>query len=157
MATVDRQLKQLLTTLDQAYSRPSWHGTNLRGSIRGVSPRLAARRPRPGRHNIQEIVVHCAYWKYAVWRLLTGARRGSFELDGTNWFARRGADPRVWREDIARLDRIHEQLRAAVADLAPGDLTTCGKGRYTIADLVTGIAAHDLYHSGQIQLIKRLI
>jgi len=61
MTSVDRQLTRLLTALDQAYNRPSWHGTNLRGSIRGVSPRLAARRPRSGCHNIQEIVVHCSY------------------------------------------------------------------------------------------------
>ena len=154
MATIDRQLKQLLTALDQAYNRPSWHGTNLRGSIRGVSPAAAARRPRPGRHNIQEIAVHCAYWKYAVWRLLTGAKRGSFELAGS--FPRRGADARVWRDDIARLDRMHTELREAVADLAPRDLTRRGKGRYTIADLVTGIAAHDLYHAGQIQLLTRI-
>ena len=154
--TIDRQLKQLLAGLDQAYNRPSWHGTNLRGSIRGVSAPRAARRPRPGRHNIQEIVVHCAYWKYAVWRLLTGAKRGSFELAGSNWFARVGVDARLWREDVARLDRIHAQLHEAVADLAPRDLGKRGKGRYTIADLVAGIAAHDLYHAGQIQLIKRL-
>jgi uncharacterized damage-inducible protein DinB len=156
MAPIDRQLAQLLTALDQAYNRPSWHGTNLRGSIRGVSPAAAARRPRPGRHNIQEIAVHCAYWKYAVWRLLTGAKRGSFELAGSNWFPRRDADARVWRDDIARLDRMHTELREAVADLAPRDLTRRGKGRYTIADLVTGIAAHDLYHAGQIQLLKRI-
>jgi uncharacterized damage-inducible protein DinB len=156
MATIDRQLAQLLRALDQAYNRPSWHGTNLRGSIRGVSPAAAARRPRPGRHNIQEIVVHCAYWKYAVWRLLTGAKRGSFELAGSNWFSRHSAEARVWREDIARLDRTHAQLREAVGDLAPRDLTRRGKGRYTIADLVTGIAAHDLYHAGQIQLLKRI-
>ncbi len=156
MATIDRQLTQLLRALDQAYNRPSWHGTNLRGSIRGVSPAAAARRPRRGRHNIQEIVVHCAYWKYAVWRLLTGAKRGSFELAGSNWFPRGGAEASVWRADIARLDRTHAQLREAVADLAPGDLTRRGKGRYTIADLVTGIAAHDLYHAGQIQLLKKV-
>ena len=101
--------------------------------------------------------MHCAYWKYAVWRLLTGARRGSFELDGSNWFARGRADAKVWREDVARLDRIHAQLNEVVAGLAPGDLSKRGKGRYTIADLVTGIAAHDLYHAGQIQLIKRLV
>jgi hypothetical protein len=30
-------------------------------------------------------------------------------------------------------------------------------GTATVADLVTGIAAHDVYHAGQIQLIKRLV
>jgi hypothetical protein len=29
-------------------------------------------------------------------------------------------------------------------------------GRETIGRLVRGIAAHDLYHAGQIQLLKRL-
>src|SRR5215203_4460419 len=50
----------LLTQLDQAYDSKSWHGTNLRGSIRGVSPEDAAWRPQHGRHSIQEITVHAA-------------------------------------------------------------------------------------------------
>lgn len=88
----------LLSIIDQAYNRRSWHGTNLRGSIRGVSARQAAWRPAPGGHNIWELVVHAAYWKYAVWRQLTGGRRGSFPLDGSNWFPRpdNGGD-RQWR------------------------------------------------------------
>jgi hypothetical protein len=87
-----------LSIIDQAYNRRSWHGTNLRGSIRGVSARQAAWRPAPGGHNIWELVVHAAYWKYAVWRQLTGGRRGSFPLDGSNWFPRpdNGGD-RQWR------------------------------------------------------------
>src|SRR4249919_4277847 len=93
----------LLNALDQAYRRQSWHGTNLRGSIRGLSPERAARRPGPGRHNIWELVVHCAYWKYAVWRRLTGSERGSFPLAGSNFFARpQGpATLKAWRADLA--------------------------------------------------------
>lgn len=66
------QVDQLLAILARAYDRRSWHGTNLRGSIRGLDPAVAARRPAPGRHNIWELVVHAAYWKSAVWRRLTG-------------------------------------------------------------------------------------
>ena len=62
----------ILALLDQAYDRPSWHGTNLRGSLRRVTPEQAAWRPGPARHNIWEIAVHAAYWKYAAWRRLTG-------------------------------------------------------------------------------------
>jgi len=53
-------LKELLFLIDTAYNRVSWHGTNLRGSIRGVSPRQAEWRPGRGRHNIWELVVHAA-------------------------------------------------------------------------------------------------
>ena len=56
----------LLAMIDEAYDHRSWHGTNLRGAIRGVTPAVAAWRPGTDRHNIWELVVHAAYWKYAV-------------------------------------------------------------------------------------------
>ena len=60
----------LLGLLDEAFERKSWHGTNLRGSLRGLPAKQAAWRPGPRRHNIWEIAVHAAYWKYAVRRRL---------------------------------------------------------------------------------------
>jgi hypothetical protein len=153
-----REIQQLLKIIDQAYNRPSWHGTNLRGSVRGVSARAAARRPQPRRHNIWEIVVHAAYWKYAVWRRLTGERRGSFPLKGSNWFARpERATDEAWRADVALLDAMHQSLRKAVARLSAADLARKATGgTATVGFLVTGVAAHDLYHAGQIQLLKKL-
>ena len=136
----------LLKVIDQAYDHRSWHGTNLRGSLRGVSVARASWRPGPRRHNIWETVVHAAYWKYVVWRRITGAKRGSFELKGSNWFVRpQQATESAWRADVALLERMHRQLRAAVPRAAAKD-----------AWLVSGIAAHDLYHAGQIQLLKKL-
>jgi hypothetical protein len=151
-------IEHLLAQIDWAYNRQSWHGTNLRGSIRGVAAAQAARRPAPGRHNIHEIVVHAAYWKYAVWRRLTGSTRGSFPLKGSNWFERQGAAAqRAWKEDVALLDRMHEELRGAIAGLSPRDLArTPGGSKVNNFAMLSGIAAHDLYHAGQIQLLKRL-
>jgi hypothetical protein len=150
----------LLSSLDQAYNRQSWHGTNLRGSIRGVTAEQAAWRPGDGRHNIWELVVHAAYWKYAVWRRLTGEKRGSFELKGSNFFERpgpAGATERAWRADVALLDRTHRRLRAAIAAIPESHLRRKAKGaKTTNLFLIQGIAAHDLYHAGQIQLLKRL-
>jgi hypothetical protein len=152
-------LAQLLFLLDTAYDHQSWHGTNLRGAIRGVGPRQAAWRPAPGRHNVAELVVHAAYWKYVAWRRLTGARRGSFAAAGSNWLERPGPlTERAWRQDVALLAETHRTLRAAVAALAPGALMLKPPGsKVTTLALVTGVAAHDLYHAGQIQLLKRLM
>ena len=85
---VHPEIEQLLGLLDEAYIRAAWHGPNLRGSIRGLTVREASWRPKSGRHNIWEIVVHAAYWKYAVKRQLIGEKRGSFSLHGSNWFTR---------------------------------------------------------------------
>lgn len=152
------ELRQLLAIIDTAYDRKSWHGTNLRGSIRGVSPTQAAWRPAPERHNIWELVVHAAYWKYTVLRRFTGADRGSFGVRGSNWFARRDTlTVAQWRDDVALLDRTHREMRAAVAALGPRDLAKTPAGsKVSHFTLLSGIAAHDLYHAGQIQLLKRL-
>jgi len=172
------QVAMLLGLLDEAFERKAWHGPNLRGAIRGVTATQAAWRPAPGTHNIWELVLHAAYWKYAVRRRLTGEKRGSFDLKGSNWFTspqRAVHRPRTpipspgrgkgspetaegaWRSDVARLAEQHRQLRAAVARLADADLPKRSKGsRNSNLVLVRGIAAHDLYHAGQIQLLKRL-
>jgi hypothetical protein len=172
-----REVSQLLAILDQAYNKASWHGTNLRGSVRRVTPAQAARRPAPGRHNIWEIVVHAAYWKYAVARRFTRAARGSFPppdwlarrpgeiqgaLKGSNWFVR--PVDRVhsgdvdWKADLELLDDMHAVLRRTVEGLRPADLASTPAGS-TVSNfaLLSGIAAHDLYHAGQIQLLKRLV
>lgn len=148
----------LLEIVDRAYSRRSWHGTNLRGSIRGLTARQASWRPARGRHNIWEIVVHAAYWKYVVRRRLTGEPRGSFPLDGSNWFVRSVASDAAWKEDIALLDKTHRALRSAIETFPKEDWKRSSTGSsVTNLELVAGIAAHDLYHAGQIQLIKRLL
>jgi hypothetical protein len=153
----DAAITLLLAALDEGYDRKSWHGTNLRGALRTLTSEDRLWRPDPARHNIQEIVVHAAYWKYVVRRSLTGTKRGSFPLKGSNWFARSGSDPARWRDDLDLLAGEHRLLRAAIAAFDPrklNDLTA--RGHFTCAALIRGIAAHDLYHAGQIQLLKRL-
>lgn len=148
----------LLALLDEAFDRKSWHGTNLRGSIRGLTPTVAARRPGRGRHNVWELIVHTAYWKYAVRRRLTGEKRGTFPIEsGSNFWPRNGGSASDLRRDVALLVREHRLLRAAVAAFPEARWRERAPGSpLTYAALVRGIAAHDLYHAGQIQLIKRL-
>jgi hypothetical protein len=148
----------LLRLIDQGYDHKAWHGPNLRGSIRGVEPPMAAWRPGAGRRCIWEIVVHAAYWKYTVRRRLLGEKRGSFALKGSNWFPRPvTVSDQSWEEDVALLGQTHRSMRAAVAALSPADLEVTPAGsKVSNLDLIAGIAAHDVYHAGQIQLLKRL-
>ena len=151
-------IPHLLFLIDSAYDHASWHGPNLRGSIRGVTSQQAAWRPGADRHNIWELVVHAAYWKYVAWRRLTHAKRGSFPREGSNWLAPPQVTEKAWKTDIELLADTHRTLREAVASLRPRDLARKPAGsKVSTLALVTGIAAHDLYHAGQIQLIKRLM
>jgi uncharacterized damage-inducible protein DinB len=147
--------EHLLQTLRRAYDGRSWHGPNLLGSIRGLTPEEAFFRPGRGRHSIYDLVLHAAYWKYVARRRLTGEKRGSFSLKGSNFFPEpKTKDARAVRDARTLLEETHRALCAAVGAM-PEAAFAERRGKWTAGELVAGVAAHDLYHAGQIQLVKR--
>jgi hypothetical protein len=156
----DPEIAILLGMIDQAFDHRSWHGTNLKGSIKGMKAAEAAWRPAANRHNIWETVVHAAYWKYIVRRRLLSEAKGSFPLKGSNWIKRPvdgELNEAAWKADVALLIEMHKTLREAVATLNPQEIYhTPSDSKVGNFELITGIASHDLYHAGQIQLLKRL-
>jgi len=155
MARLHPAIAQLVALVDEAFDHAAWHGPTLHGAVRSVTPRQAEWRPARDRHSIRELTLHAAYWKHMVRRRLTGETRGAFPLAGSNWF---DADAsRTWKDDVKLLVAEHRKLREAIAAYPARAL---GKAidakRQTAAYSIRGIAAHDLYHAGQIQLLKRL-
>lgn len=145
--------KMLFALLDEGYSRKTWHGPNLRQSLKGVTATQAAWRPGAGRHNIWELTLHAAYWKYAVRRRLEGGKRGSFVLQGSNFFARpeKGkATEAAWRADRAILENEHRAMVQAIRQF----LESSAPGKRL--RILYGVAFHDVYHAGQIRLLRRL-
>jgi uncharacterized damage-inducible protein DinB len=145
-------LELLLANLDGAYLKNGWHGTTLLNATRGLSAEDVSWRPGKGRHNIWELTAHAAYWKYVARRRLGGAKRGSFPLKGSNWIpAPAKIDDASWKQLIELLDEEHRLLREVIASLDDAVLRDRKKLR-----MIYGVAAHDVYHTGQIQLVKRL-
>jgi DinB superfamily len=143
-----------LTLLDEAYEKQTWHGPNLRQAIRGVTAKQAAWRPGPGLHNIWEETLHAAYWKYAVRRRIEGGKRGSFALKGSNFFPRPEpgkSKEAAWRADKELLEREHRALRSAISKVLPTPRSA------KLRRQLYGVAFHDVYHAGQIRLLRRLM
>jgi hypothetical protein len=143
----------LLALLDEAYQRKTWHGPNLKQSLKGITAQQAAWRPAPGRHNIWELALHSAYWKYAVRRVLVGGKRGSFVLKGSNFFERpeRGKiTEAAWRADLRILGTEHRALQKIVRQILQKPVSS------KVLRMLYGIAYHDIYHAGQIRLLRRL-
>jgi hypothetical protein len=145
-------LELLLANVDAAYLRKGWHGPTLRNAVRGLRAEDVAWRPAKGRHNIWELTAHAAYWKYAARRRLSGGKRGAFPMQGSNWIAPPGRiDEASWQQVVRMLDDEHRQLRELIASLGDAELRNPKKLR-----VIYGVAAHDVYHAGQIQLVKKL-
>ena len=142
----------LLALLEESYEKKAWHGPNLRQSLKGLTAKQAAWRPGPGRHNIWELTVHAAYWKYAVRRRTEGGKRGSFALKGSNFFTRpeKGKlNEKAWRADKELLEREHVALRESIAKAMAHSPSR------KLLRMFYGVAFHDVYHAGQIRLLRR--
>jgi hypothetical protein len=133
----------LLAAIADALEKKAWHGTNLRGALRGVTEEQASWRPANERHNIWELALHCAYWKYAVRRRLLGEKPGAFPRKGSNF-----PQPTNWSDDRELLVEMHRALVTTIESLPAKKIESSQR-------MIYGIALHDTYHTGQIQLLKR--
>ena len=152
-----KALDVLIRMIDEGFNQRAWHGPNLRSSIRGLTARQAAWRPSQNRHNIWENVVHCAYWKYVVRRRILGEKKGTFPVEGSNWFKRpQELTESAWKKDVRLLEAMHKSLSDTVRRLKPSDLRKKW-GSWSAYSTISGIAMHDVYHAGQIRLLRRMI
>jgi uncharacterized damage-inducible protein DinB len=150
-------LDALLATFDPRRGQ-AWHGPTVQGALRGVTAVQARWSPAPGRHSIWELVLHIAYWNYAVRRHLeSGVPR--FPRSPANWPALpEPADPRAWARDRALLASEHAALARAIKRLPArrwSRVPEAGR-KWTFGEMIVGIVAHDVYHGGQISMLKRL-
>ena len=145
------EIARLLSLVDRAWSGPAWHGPAVLDALRGLGPDEAEARPIDGAHSIGELLLHMARWKRAVTERLGG--RPDVPSTAENFPSFAAPDlPRA----LAALRREHRRLRAAIARLDPGELEAPPAGgraaRYLQAH---GIVHHDLWHAGQIVLLRR--
>lgn len=150
----------LLENVQPRAGRGAWHGgPTAVGALRGVSASQAAWSPAAGRKSIWQLVLHIAYWKYAVRRRLEGDMGARFPRAPANWpRVPDRTDAHLWADDISLLREEHARLVTTIAGIPVKRYSSALSGgkRWTIGELIVGIAQHDAYHTGQIQMLKRL-
>lgn len=157
--------------LDGAFTGKAWQGPTLSGSLRGVTAAQALWCPAPGRKCIWEQTFHVAYWKWTIARVLAVAAHGiecaeaefaAFPRSPANWPSLPPLEQRdeaAWKRDRTLLASVHRQLMEQASAISPARMLEhpSPKHKYAIGFYIAGAAAHDAYHTGQVQLIKRLM
>lgn len=129
------------------------------GSLRGVDAAQAAWKPAPERNSIWNLVLHMAYWKYSIIRKLNPDFPKGFERSPSNFPAiPEDHSEKSWKNDKDLLKNEHQILVEEIKNFPPEKLDDIcpSKKEWTYSQLITGIAAHDTYHIGQIQVLKKL-
>lgn len=150
MSEIDRIVDQL----KRAFEGPAWSGPSVLEALDGVTAARAARRPIAGVHTIWELTLHIAVWEDVVRRRALGERY--HPGDAEDWPAVRTRTPAAWSATLRRLRAGHRALREVVAAFDPRrldrPLTPGGTAGYV---QFHGAAQHDLYHAGQIVVLRR--
>lgn len=144
--------------LRRAFDGEAWHGDSVLEILKNVTPQQAARHSLKGAHSIWELVLHIAAWDGAVLRRMSGAAVAL--SDAENFPAVSDHSQTAWDAAVAKLRRVHEELVAAVVAFPDAKLYTLVPGKegahYTFYYMLHGVVQHELYHAGQIALLKKM-
>lgn len=144
------EIERIRDQLRRAYSGDAWHGPSLKEVLEGVDADTASARPIADAHSIRELVLHIVAWEKEAIRRVRG--EGSDLPPEEDWPD--GAD--AWTALLEELEASHVRLMETLAELDDSQLegAVIGTGG-TVYHLVHGVVQHNLYHGGQIVLLRR--
>jgi uncharacterized damage-inducible protein DinB len=151
------EIDRIETQLRLAFEGGAWHGPSVLESLEGVSAEAANAHPIAGAHSIWELVLHlCATYRLVLRRLDGDARQLTPEED---WPPVASPAPADWQAAVDILRDLNEKLRLAVRRFDPQrlDEPLVPEPPYTAYAQFIGITQHDLYHAGQIVLLRRAL
>jgi uncharacterized damage-inducible protein DinB len=148
---------RLADQIRRAFEGDAWHGDSLLELLEGVNAKTAAAHPIEDAHSIWELVLHIAAWDGAALKRTGGT---AVELsDKQNFPPVEDASDAAWRKAIEHAKNVHNQLVTAVAAFPDSRLHEQVPGKtesyYNFFYLFSGIVQHELYHAGQIALLKK--
>lgn len=155
------EIARIVDQLEREHAGDPWHGSPLSVILQGITWEQASAKPLPHAHSIWELVLHIAGWKNEVRHRLSGTPAG--EPEAGDWPAVGERTQQRWAEALEKLELSHRLLVSAVKEFPEQNLyipindqreQEPGAGA-TYYELLHGIVQHDVYHAGQIAILKK--
>jgi len=147
--------KRLNDQLKRAFEGTAWHGPSVSEVLAGVNAQQAAAHPIAGAHSIWELALHIQTWERVSKRRITEFVPIDVS-DEEDWPAVNDTSEAAWARTLEELRSNHQALRAAIRELDEARLDEIVPGTtYSVYFLLQGVIQHDLYHAGQIALLKK--
>jgi uncharacterized damage-inducible protein DinB len=149
------EIARIADQLQRAFEGTAFHGPAVIEVLKDVSAEQASRRPIPQAHTIWEIVQHIARWQAEIRNRLQGQKAQTLPAE-KNFPKLQDASEEAWRQTLQQLDTGYRELKETMLKFPEARLVDNVPGRdYSFYVLLHGIVQHDLYHAGQIALLKK--
>ena len=148
---------RLADQIRRAFDGDAWHGDSVVKILKGVNAKMAATHPIKNAHSIWELLLHIAAWDGAV---VTRTGGTAIRADRRRNFPPvKDTSEAAWRKAIEHAKHTHSELVKAVAAFPDSRLQEQVPGKtqnyYNFFYMFSGIVQHELYHAGQIALLKK--
>jgi len=151
------EIKRILDQMDRAFAGEAWHGPSLMQLLDGITSEDAAAYPTHDAHSIWELVNHIAAWKTIVQHRAAGEAVVDVTAE-RDWPPLFEVSEVAWKRALEDLTASHARLRSVVEQLREDQLAQKAAGEeYSIYFMVHGLIQHDLYHAGQIAILKKAL
>ena len=148
------EVKFLRDQIETTFKGDSWHGPNLVKTLEGIDYTQAMQRPLGERHSIWELTDHISFWMEEVWKSVRD--HADLNPDKKSDWAEMGASAEEWTQSVNRLEAAVNMTLDALAEWGDEDLYKQVPGtEYTFKQMLHGMVHHNLYHAGQINLLKK--
>jgi uncharacterized damage-inducible protein DinB len=152
------EVERIVDQLQRAYEANAWHGPSVQELLAGITAEQAAERPLPGAHTIWELVHHIAVWENAGRRRLSGDLAQIDISSPEDWPPADDRSEAAWEHSKASLHRGHQALVEAISQIPESRLEEpIMEGLSTVYVTLHGVIQHDLYHAGQIAILKKAL
>jgi uncharacterized damage-inducible protein DinB len=149
------ETKRLASQLRRSYEGTAWHGPSLRELLEGVTAERAAAKPVPGAHSVWELVNHIEAWERTALTTLQGQSYVSITGE-EDWPPVHETTAEAWQAALERLQSTSSKLVDAIRSTDDAKLNDMVAGKeFNYYFLLHGIVQHNLYHAGQIAILKR--
>ena len=152
------EIERILDQLKRAYEGNAWHGPSVLETLAGITAAQAHARPLANAHSIWELVQHIAVWEDVGRRRLSGDRAPIAISSPEDWPPPEDTSEAAWERAKASLNRGHQALIEAIALTPETRLDEpIFEGMSTVYVTLHGVIQHDLYHAGQIAMLKKAV
>ncbi len=153
------ELKRLVQQMQLAFNGKAWHGPAVQEALAQVSAAQAAAKPIANAHSIWELVLHISAWHKVVMKRLAGEEACEVSME-EDWPSVNDTSAAAWQSALQELKLQHQSLCEATARLQEADLNKLIRGsesEHSVSVMLHGVIQHDLYHAGQIVLLRKAL
>ena len=153
------KLTSIKEKIEEVYNGDPWYGDSIMSILESIKPEAALKKVNENAHNIAELVAHILSYREFLLNVLTV--NGSFKIDQEETFNIKRIDQNektVWNSLLKTFEENHQAILKELDQKEDDILAQPVKEKpYNVEYLIEGLVQHDIYHLGQISLLRKLI